>query len=1178
MRESGQRRPATHHPPGIRRPKEQCTLSSSSPQRETPRPTSLTPQEITAQVRAWVTEAAARPVPSSSQLLTGLLRDPKGLDFTLAFVDRVIRPEDPRAAAVELRRLAQDPPRFLPAPLRRVLGLGGAASRLAPQLVVPTAQRVMRRMVSHLILDARPAPLTASIARLTADGTALNINLLGEAVLGAQEAARRLAGVHELVARPDVDYVSIKVSSIVDHLPLWAAAETVDHIVETLLPLYLDSARSEHPTFLNMDMEEYRDLELTLQVFEKLLDRPELAHLPAGIVLQAYLPDAPRAMERLRVFARRRVAAGGEPIKVRLVKGANLAMEKVEASLHGWQQAPLLTKEETDAQYVRMLLDCLRPEELAAVRLGVAGHNLFDIALAHLLMTERGIPGGGEGGVEFEMLAGMAPGHQAVVGEAVGSMRLYVPVVHPQHFDVAVSYLVRRLEENASPENFMSALFELDRSEELYAREEERFSRSLERALREVSVDSHRTQDRREEPLDGGPELGDPALPTVPGRFRNTPDTDVSVRANHLWAGQITHRIRCSTLGTDEAEAARVSTLEGVDAAITAALEAQRSWAALGTEKRALLLRRAARVLAAHRAELLEVMASETGKTLAQGDAEVSEAIDFALYYAEQAERLERHGELSLAPRPLTLVTPPWNFPLAIPTGGTLAALVTGSAVIMKPAPQARRTGALIGALLHQAGIPEHVLTLIDVPEDEVGRALITDPRIDQLILTGAYDTASLFSSWRPSLRVLAETSGKNAIIVTPQADLDLAAKDVADSAFGHAGQKCSAASLVITVGSVSRSRRFNAQLADAVLSLHVGEPLDPTVQMGPIIEPPGEKLLSGLTELGEGESWLAEPRQLDDSGRLWSPGVRVGVREGSAFHLTEYFGPVLGVIHADTLEDAVRIQNGTDYGLTAGLHSLDPAEIAWWTEHVEAGNLYINRGITGAIVQRQPFGGWKRSAIGQTSKAGGPHYLVHLQDLADSPAVPSREQDPAAWLEAAKASDRDHLAGLLAPRDVQDLHGEINVLRHLPLPVLVRGAAGTSAAELERVLHAAATAGAPVEVSLADPALLAVAVAAGQEPGAVRVEYAAAFAGRIAGLDQHRVRVIGEVDDALRAAHAERVEVALFTGPVLASGRVELLPFLREQAISATAHRYGNPLPHPLDLTGGRGWERGEL
>ncbi|MBM7500848.1 RHH-type proline utilization regulon transcriptional repressor/proline dehydrogenase/delta 1-pyrroline-5-carboxylate dehydrogenase [Brachybacterium muris] len=1184
--------------------------------KQSPAPTTrITIEDVASQVRTWVEAARTRPVPPPAKLLSDLLKDPKGLQFTLAFVDRVIRTEDPKAAAVELRRLAQDPPEFLPAPLQRIVSLGGVASNVAPQVVVPTAQAVMQKMVSHLILDARPRPLTRSIARMTADGTKLNINPLGEAVLGAQEAARRLQVVRELAARPDVDYVSIKVSSIVDHLPLWAADQTVDHIVETLLPLYLEASRGQRPTFLNMDMEEYRDLELTLRVFEKLLDRPELKNYRAGIVLQAYLPDGPTAMARLREFAERRVAEGGAPVKVRLVKGANLAMETVDASVHGWPQAPLLSKLDTDAQYKRMLMEALDPAKLEAVNIGVAGHNLFDIAFAHLLMRERGIRPLPSSGVEFEMLAGMAPGQQAVVRESVGSMRLYVPVVAPQQFDVAVSYLVRRLEENASSENFMSAVFELDSSPDLFDREQDRFARALNLALEDVSPTTHRIQDRSLESRDGLPELGSAAIPSVPGRFRNTPDTDMSTPANQTWADAITHRLRGSRIGIDEAQQIRVESIEGVDQVLTRALEAQKEWAALPASKRAAVLRRVARVLAEHRAELLEVAASETGKTLEQGDPEISEAIDFALYYADQAEELEADPETVFTPRRLTLVTPPWNFPIAIPTGSMLAPLVTGSAVVMKPAPQARRCGAYLGRLLHEAGVPESVLTVIDVPEDETGKALIADERVDQLILTGAYETAELFASWRPDLRILAETSGKNAIVVTPHADLDLAAKDVAASAFGHAGQKCSAASLVIAVGSVARSRRFMAQLADAVLSLHVGEPTDATVQMGPVIEPPGEKLAAGLTELGEGETWLSRPRQLDQEGRLFTPGVREGVKEGSAFHLTEYFGPVLGIMHAPTLEDAVRMQNGTAFGLTAGLHSLDPAEIAWWTANVEAGNLYVNRGITGAIVERQSFGGWKRSAIGKTAKAGGPNYLVHLMDAADRErdalaasatprghaaagsardgAVASVDDAAgtapadleAAWLSQAQHSDREHMAGFFAPRDVQDLHGEINVLRYLPLPVMVRAAAGTRPVELERVLHAAATAGAEVEVSIASgenaPQLEAVvrkAELAGDRVRVdrVRVEDDASFAARIPGLDQARVRVIGTVDPALRKAIADRPEVALFDGTVVASGRVELLAFLHEQAISATDHRYGNLLPYQQDLTGGRGWERG--
>ena len=1255
------------HPSPPPHPSSTPPSTQSSSSFPSTRRTALTIQDVSAQVRTWLDEAALRPVPSSARMLSDLLRDPDGLEFALAFVDRVIRPEDPRAGAAELRRLAANPPAFLPPMLRRVVALGGTGSHLAPSAVIATARATMRKMVSHLILDARPRPLRRTIPALTADGTRLNLNLLGEAVLGAQEAARRLAGVWELLMREDVDYVSIKVSAVVDHLPPAAADETVAHTVETLLPMFLDASRTEQPPFINLDMEEYRDLEITLRVFEQLLDRPELRDFRAGIVLQAYLPDAPAAMRRLQDFARRRVEAGGAPIKVRLVKGANLPLEQVEAALHGWRQAPLFSKEETDAQYKRMLLDTLTPEALEAVHLGVAGHNLFDIAFAHLLMLERGIAREGRGGVEFEMLAGMAPAQQAVVQEATGTMRLYVPVVAPEQFDVAVSYLVRRLEEAAAPQNFLSAVFDLGTSPELFDREEARFSRALERALQGDSVPTHRDQDRSREGVDGPPELGSAVLPALPGRFRNTPDTDLSTAVNQDWAATISHRIRGSRLGIVEADAARLATPGEVAEVISRSLTAQPRWAGVGLEKRALVLRRVARLLAVHRAELLEVMAAETGKTIEEGDPEVSEAIDFALHYAEQADQLLAEKDLRCTPRALTLVTPPWNFPVAIPTGGVLAALVTGSAVIMKPAPQARRCGALLGSLMHRAGVPEDVLQIVDVPEDETGRALITDPRIDQLILTGAFETASLFASWRPELRILAETSGKNAIVVTPHADLDLAAKDVAQSAFGHAGQKCSAASLVILVGSAARSRRFSAQLADAVLSRQVGHPMDPTAQMGPIIEPPRAKLRSGLTELGPGERWLTAPKQLDDAGTLFTPGVRERVREGSEFHLTEYFGPVLGIMHADTLEDAVRMQNATAYGLTAGLHSLDPDEIAWWTQHVQAGNLYVNRGITGAVVQRQPFGGWKRSAVGPTAKAGGPNYLLTLMDVSDADGVPAgtpgatdmppsdstepfadssaeppdssaeppdasaerstgSSADPAAgatWLDRARASDRHHWATTFAARDIQQLHGEINLLRCLPLPVLVRCTAEADAATLERVLHAASTAGAPVEVSLdhatvqaagsldgdpgstgnaprttaggpgtRDEAAGATGGGVGARPGAhqlvgavtrsglsseaIRWESTADLAQRLSELPQSRIRLLGTADATLRQALAANLEVALFDAPVTVSGRVELLPFLREQAISATNHRYGTPLPHPLDLNGGADWERG--
>ena len=1119
---------------------------------------SVTVAQVTDLVRTWVREAEMRPVPGQARMLADLLADPKGLDFTVGFVDRVVRTEDPVAAAEALRELAEEPPSFLPPVLQRIVRLGGSASRLAPGAAVAIAQETMRRMVSHLILDARDHQLSAAIRHFRDQGVTLNINLLGEAVLGAREAQRRLEGVHALILRPDVDYCSIKVSSIVDNLSLWGAEQTISTVIDRLLPLYLDAATEEHATFINLDMEEYKDLQLTVEVFERLLSRPELTHLYAGIVLQAYLPDSQRAMERLHRFAEERVASGGAPIKVRLVKGANLAMERVEADVHGWPLATFHSKQESDAHYKRVLRASLTPERLSAVHLGIAGHNLFDIAYAHLLMRERDLLG--SEAVEFEMLAGMAPGQQQAVADTVGSMRLYVPVVHPREFDVAVSYLVRRLEENASSGNFMSAVFRLDDSPELFFREQKRFEDSLARSFAEQAPPTHRVGDRAAESSCASlVELGSHTLPARPRAFRNTPDTDMSTAANQAWARTITRRIPDSTLGADLADAARINTIEGVQKVIAGALNAQREWASRPVSDRATVLRRAAQVLAAHRAELLEVAASETGKTLAQGDPEVSEAIDFALFYADSMEDLAERDDVAFTPRQLTLVTPPWNFPVAIPCGSMLSALVTGSAVVVKPAPQARRTGAYLVSLLHQAGIPTDVLQLVDVPENSVGRALISDERVDQIILTGAYDTAVLFSEFNPRALIKAETSGKNAIIVTPHADLDLAARDIAQSAFGHAGQKCSAASLAILVGSVARSRRFRAQLADAVLSLLVGWPDDPTAEMGPVIEEPGEKLREGLGELGASERWLNRPQAMDTSGRLFTPGVREGVQPGSAYHRTEYFGPVLGLMEAKTLADAIRLQNGTEYGLTAGLHSLEPAEIQQWVRTVHAGNLYVNRGITGAIVERQAFGGWKRSAIGQTAKAGGHHYLVHLMDAAD-PSVAPRDAE---WLAAAKRSDVTVWGREFTPRDRQQLHGEVNLMVHRPLEVLIRVADGAAEREVERVLHAAQVAGASVELSASAGAADAVKRCARDEP--VRVESADQLASRLVSAPQWRVRTVGGTEPAVKRALLERPEVALFEQPVVQSGRVELLAFVREQAISATDHRYGNALPYDL-------------
>ena len=1122
--------------------------------------------------RRWIEESATSTPDRAGRQLAGVLKDPHGLDFTVRFVDGVIRPEDPTVAAHNLAELSREVPSFLPSHLRLALRAGGTLGPEFPHLVVPVARRALRAMVGHLLVDATDRRLGRALAVIRRRRVRLNLNLLGEAVLGDKEAARRFEGTRTLLARDDVDYVSIKVSATIAPHAAWGFDEAVTDIVDRLTPLYRLAAQSATPKFVNLDMEEYRDLEPTIAVFTRLLDLPEFLHLEAGIVVQAYLPDALAALIRLQEWAAARRARGGAPIKVRVVKGANLPMERVEAALRGWPLATWSTKQDTDTNYKRLLHYALTPERIDNVRIGVAGHNLFDIAYAWLLAGRHGV----RHGVDFEMLLGMAQNQADVVRSHVGGLVLYTPVVHPEEFDVALSYLVRRLEEGAGQDNYMSAVFDLRDDPSLFEREAQRFRDSV-AALDERVPEPNRRQDRHEVPdaADGD-------------GFFNTADTDPSLPRNLAWGRAILERVPSSCLGSDLVRAHTVTSSDRLDAIVAAAADAGRGWGARSAADRATVLERVARRLEARRADLLEIMAAEGGKTLDESDPEVSEAIDFARYYADRARDLAAVDGARFVPSALTVVTPPWNFPVAIPAGSTLAALASGSAVVLKPAALTARCGSVLAEAMWEAGVPRDVLHLVHLGERSLGTQLISDPRVDRVVLTGAYETAERFRSFRPGLRLMAETSGKNAIVVTPSADPDAAVRDIVQSAFGHAGQKCSAASLVVLVGSVASSRRFRDQLVDAVTSLTVGPAHDPRTRMGPLVEPANGKLLDALTTLEPGESWLTAPRRLDDEGRLWTPGVREGVQRGSRTHLVEFFGPVLGIMTAADLDEAIDIQNEVDYGLTAGLHSLDTAEIARWLGRVEAGNVYVNRGITGAVVRRQPFGGWKKSSVGAGFKAGGPQYLFGFGSWESLPhkAVDAVAADGATeavvgrlltasreWtgtdsgmLRRAFADDaRVWRSEFGVPKDVSRLVVERNLFRYLPARVCVRLGEDGNPVDFVRVLGAAARTGAQVEVSSALEIPRAVLSATGQMIEKSVTETDAEWLDRICSGDSVRVRMIGGEPRTVAERLGGRCDVPVWDHPVTESGRVEMLPFLLEQSVSITAHRFGT-LHHLTD------------
>lgn len=1120
--------------------------------------------------RRWATTSGNRPDPFATRILSDALHQPGGLEFMLDFVDGVVRPEDSKVAARNLARLAERDTSFMPAWLRNTFIAGARTAPKLPGVVIPQVRAAFIKMVGDLVVDVDDRSLGKVLAKSRRDGVRLNINLLGEAVLGEGHARRRLDATRRLLARDDVDYVSLKVSAVLGPHAPFALEQTITEAVDRLRPLYLYAAESGK--FINLDMEEYKDLNLTREVFMRLLDEPALKQLYAGIVVQTYLPDALGELATLQDYARRRVETGGAPIKVRLVKGANLAMEAAGAAIHEWPSPILPSKQASDANFLRCLEYCLRSEHVPHVRVGVASHNLFSQAMAWELAKVRRVTDS----IDVEMLSGMATAQAEAIRAEVGALLLYLPVVDRAEYDAAISYLVRRLEENAAEENFMSRIATIGEPDS-FTVEATRFRQALDQVEREDDrpLSPNRTQDRTVEPEQ------------LRGPFRNTPDTDPAILANQRWAAGIIASLPCPDLGRDTVEKATLRQESELAKTISRGVTAGRKWAKRPLDERIELLHRVGDELEKARADLIRVAADEVGKAIEQADVEVSEACDFAHYYAEQARLLSDIDGASFAPAHLTLITPPWNFPLAIPLGGVMAALAAGSAVILKPASPSRRCGALLAEACWRAGIDPELLQLVAIDDRSLGQKLVTDPQIEKVVLTGAAETAQLFMGWRPDLDLMAETSGKNAIIVTESADLDLAVADVVASAFGHAGQKCSAASLVILVGSVGKSQRFRDQLVDAVTSLRVDWPTDPTAQMGPLTEQPGEKLLRGLTTLEGSESWLVTPRTLDDSGRLWSPGVREGVRPGSDFHLTEFFGPILGIMHARDLDQAIAWQNATAYGLTAGLHSLDVEEINHWVDNVAAGNCYVNRTITGAIVRRQPFGGWKRSVVGTGAKAGGPNYLFGFgwfSDASPTRALPEvttpaldelleigdallEKTEERQWLKAAIASDELAMSEeFSALHDPSGLGVELNILRYRPAAITLR---------LEQQ---------PLQVILRE---LSPALASRVPRGSLRISVDQAPECITDLCKKHDLKLVVEsaVEFDTWASHQDwgydgriryvssrpltigSIDVAVYDGATVSAGRVALLPYLHEQSVSITNHRFGNPSRMELNL-----------
>ena len=1064
-------------------------------------------------------------------------------------------------------------------------------------IAVPIFKSRLRSDTSKVIINEKHSFLTHHLTERRKQKIGQNVNLLGEVVLGDGEAIHRFNHYLEALKDPQINYISIKISGIYAQINPLNYEQNKIELCDLLTRIYqqsidfpyIDDNGVSSSKFVNLDMEEYKDTELTLDIFKTVLSLPQFKNYSSGIVVQAYLPDAWNFQTELLEFAKQRVAGGGSPLKMRLVKGANLQMESIISSLKGWENPVLGSKVEVDANYLHILDRALEPDNAKALHIGVASHNFFSIGYAYLLCKKNKV----ENEVTFEMLEGMANHLPRVMRNLGKQIILYTPVVKNEHFLNAVSYLVRRLDENTGKDNFLSYSFNLKYNSKQWKFVQQQFLDAY--ALKD-KIDSKpfRIQNRNLQPQTSNFKLQ---------TFKNEPDTNFDLKPNRLWADEIRKQWKKSPdelpyqipiqIGIDELTSekkyryidrsqngevcvceANQSNLEQVKQIIFVAESDNSNWRKTTLEERDIILHKVADHLARNRGNLIGCMSAITGKTFGEGDVEVSEAIDFCRFYPVSMQKIVGLKTISVTAKGIVLVIPPWNFPLAIPVGGVAAALTGGNTVILKPATSAFPVAWEFAKAFWEAGVPKDALQVVCIDGRKPLEYLTSHSSVKHIILTGGTDTAFRILENNPTCPLSAETGGKNAIILTASGDRDHAIQNIVTSAFSNAGQKCSACSLLLLEKEVYDDPEFKIKLTDAVTSLKTGGVWDGGNIVGPMITSQNEKLIYAIDHMEEGETWLVKPEFVDEKKFILKPCVKWGVKPKSYTFKNELFAPLLAVVCIDDLDDGIKMVNASEYGLTSGLQSLDEEEQLRWKNSIEAGNLYINRGITGAIVNRQPFGGMKRSAFGGGIKAGGRNYVTSFVKITESTKVvtTSKEKDQfrtfssilnihenAHFQTAVDSYIKNFKSEFSNETDIHHLMGEKNTFRYLPLKNMILRVQNTdNLCDIFMVLAAANIVKTPIKVSIsADDYKLEVLRKSTENLSRLIVQSEKDFLNDIEKYERIRTCNNQLSDEFFLKAAKTGKHIA--TAKPLIEGRIELLHYVKEQSIAFEYHRYGS-------------------
>lgn len=867
-------------------------------------------------------------------------------------------------------------------------------------------EKQMTGMAQKFIAGTTAADAVDALKKIWKADLAFTLDLLGESTVSEVEAADYAKRYDEILdtlvqktasfpTKPKLENaswgvvprvnVSIKVSSLYSQTDAIDPEGSIRALKDRLRPLFRKA--KQNGAFVNLDMEHYAFKDLTIALFKSLLDEPEFAGFEhAGIAIQAYLRDAEADVTSLAEWAKARQT----PVTIRLIKGAYWDYETIHSDQEAWRNPVWSKKWETDACFERCTAILLQNHP--HVRLAVGSHNVRSIAYAVALADNLKIP---RNALEFQMLYGMAEPMKLAMTQMGFRVREYVPI---GEMIPGMAYLVRRLLENTSNESWLRHSYADGYSvEQLLAAPKAPTGQEVSSGtehIKPLNAMGFRNAPLLNFALKTNRESFERSIQSVPEHFSKTWPLVIGGKdvhtAKHIISTNPSQR-------TQVVGKVCVADKEHAQLAVDAAKAALESWSELPGEERAACLMRLADVLMRHRNELSAIMVYEVGKNWREADGDICEAIDFCRYYALEMARLSQPQQLGRVagednvlfyqPRGIAAVIAPWNFPLAILCGMTVAAAVAGNTVIMKPAEQSSVIAAHLMKACKEAGFPDGVINFLPGYGEEVGDFLVHHKDVDLIAFTGSMQVGlhilKVAGSPAPGQhsmkKVVCEMGGKNAIIVDADADLDEAVKGVIGSAFGFQGQKCSACSRVIVVASAYED--FRARLVEATRSLEVGPATNPAYGIGPVIDEEALKKIQSYIEIGKTEGKLLAQARVPDGldGTFVGPTIFENITPQSRLAQEEIFGPVLALMRAASFDEALAIANGTPYALTGGVYTRSPLNLEKARKRFKVGNLYINRKCTGALVYRHPFGGFKMSGTG--TKAGGPDYLLNFME-----------------------------------------------------------------------------------------------------------------------------------------------------------------------------------------------------